>query len=142
MAETDRKKMRFVWEAHKLLWNLSGGRLGRKMGGIPVLELVTTGHRSGLERQILIWYFDFPKGPAMIGTNAGRDADPAWVKNIRANPQARARWDGKWRNVTAIELSGADYDTVWNAGVAASAGYAEYKQTLTRPIPIVQLRSR
>ena len=54
MAETDRKKMRLVWRAHKLIWNLSGGRLGRKMGGIPVLELVATGHRSGLERQILI----------------------------------------------------------------------------------------
>ena len=142
MAETDRKKMRFVWRAHKLIWNLSGGRLGRKMDGIPVLELVTTGHKSGLERQILIWYFDFPQGPAIIGTNAGRDVDPAWVKNIRANPQARARWHGKWHDVMAVELSGTDHEEVWNAGVAASAGYAAYKETLTRPIPIVQLQPR
>jgi len=142
MAETDRKKMRLVWTAHKLAWNLSGGHFGRKMGGIPVLELVTTGHRSGLKRQILIWYFDFPEGPAIIGTNAGLDVDPAWVKNIRANPQARARWNGKWHDVRAIELSGADYEAAWNAGVAASAGYAEYKKTLTRPIPIVQLQPR
>jgi deazaflavin-dependent oxidoreductase (nitroreductase family) len=142
MAEMDRKKMRFVWKAHKLLWNLSGGRLGRRMGGIPVLELVTTGHRSRLERQILIWYFDFPKGPAMIGTNAGRDVDPAWVKNLRANPLARARWGGRWHDVTAVELTGADYEAAWNAGVAASAGFAEYEQALTRPIPIVQLQPR
>ncbi len=142
MAETDRKKMRFMWRAHKLAWNLSGGRFGRKMGGIPVLELVTTGHKSGAQRQILIWYFDFPEGPAIIGTNAGRDTDPAWVKNIRANPQARARRDGKWHDVTAIELSGADYEAAWNAGVSASGGYAEYKETLTRPIPIIRLEPR
>lgn len=142
MAEMDRKKMRLVWRAHKLLWNLSGGRLGRRMGGIPVLELVTTGHRSGLGRQVLIWYFDTPAGPAMIGTNAGRDVDPAWVKNIRANPLVRARWDGRWHDVTAVELTGADYEAVWNAGVAASAGFAAYKKELTRPIPIVQLQPR
>ncbi len=142
MAETDRKKMRFMWKAHKLAWNLSGGRLGRTMGGVPVLELVTTGHRSGLERQILIWYFNFPEGPAIIGTNAGLDTDPAWVKNLRANPLARARWDGQWHDVRAVELSGADHEKVWNAGVAASAGYAEYQETLTRPIPIISLEPR
>ena len=90
----------------------------------------------------MIWYLDSPRGSAIIGTNAGRDTDPAWVKNIRANPQARARWNGKWHDVTAVGLSGSDYETAWNAGVAASAGYAAYKETLTRPIPIVQLQPR
>ena len=130
MAETDRKKMRFVWRAHKLAWNLSGGRLGRTMGGIPVLELVTIDHRSGLERQILIWYFNFPEGPAIIGTNAGLDTDPAWVKNLRASPLARARWDGQWHDVRAVELSGADHEKVWNTGVAASAALGHQLQVL------------
>ena len=142
MAEMDRKKMRFAWRAHKLVWNLSGGYLGRKMGGLPVLELVTTGHKSGRQRQILIWYFPFPEGPAIIGTNAGRDADPAWVKNLRANPLARARWDGTWHDVTAVELNGTDHEAAWNAGVAASPDYAAYKETLTRPIPITRLEPR
>jgi len=142
MVEANRRMMRFQWQSHKLLWKLSGGRLGRRIGTMPVLEVVTTGRKTGLPRQILITYLDDPNGPTIIGTNAGRNVDPAWVKNLRANPAARARWDGTWHDVTAVELSGADHETAWNAAVAASAGYASYQETLTRPIPIIRLQPR
>jgi deazaflavin-dependent oxidoreductase (nitroreductase family) len=139
MAETNRKKMRRQWKLHKFLWQLSGGRLGRTVAGMPVLELVTIGHKSGQERQILISYVDSDGSPAIIGTNAGRDVDPAWVKNLRAQPAARARWDGQWRDVTAVELDGDDHQQAWDAAVNANEGYAEYSKTLTRPIPIMRL---
>ena len=112
MAESNRTKMRFQWRMHKFIWYLSGGRLGRKVVGMPVLELVTTGHKSGLERTILITYVDDERGPALIGTNAGRDSDPPWVKNLRANPEARARWSGRWRDVVAVELEGDERNRV------------------------------
>jgi deazaflavin-dependent oxidoreductase (nitroreductase family) len=124
---------------HKLIWNLSGGRLGRKAAGMPVLELSTTGHKSGLQRQILITYVEHRGAPAIIGTNAGRNTDPAWVHNLRANPDARARWDGIWHDVVAAELSGADYEEVWSDAVAVNPGYAPYRESLTRPIPIFRL---
>ena len=128
MPETNRNKIRLQWRIHKLIWRLSGGRLGRTVIGMPVLELVTIGHKSGQERQILITYVDAAGAPAIIGTNAGRNVDPAWVKNLRANPEARARWDGKWRDVTAIELTGRDHDQVWDAAVEINPGYAEYSK--------------
>jgi hypothetical protein len=78
MAETDRRKIRLQWKVHKLIWKLSGGRLGRNVIGMPVLELVTIGHKSRQQRQILITYVDSDGAPAIIGTNAGRDADSAW----------------------------------------------------------------
>ncbi len=137
MAETDRRKMRLQWKAHKLIWKLSGARLGRNVIGMPVLELVTIGHKSGQQRQILITYVDSDGAPAIIGTNAGRDADPAWVKNLRASPHARARWDGKWRDVIATELVGPAYDHAWSTAVATNPGYDEY--VLTRPAPIMRL---
>ena len=139
MAETNRRKIRLQWKMHKLVWKLSGGRLGRTVIGMPVLELVTVGHKTGQKRQILITYVDNAGSPAIIGTNAGRDRDPAWVKNLRANPEARARWDGKWRDVTATELSGDDHQQAWNAAVKANEDYAEYSKTLTRPVPIMRL---
>ena len=142
MAESNRTWMRFQWRAHKLLWNLSGGRLGRKVVGMPVVELITIGHKSGRERQILITYVDDGGVPALIGTNAGRDTDPAWVKNLRAHPNARARWGGTWRDVRAVELEGDDHERVWNAGVAVNPGYAEYLDGMTRSVPIVRLESR
>ncbi len=142
MEQPDRRKMRVQWRAHKLMWNLSGGRMGRKVSGIPVLELVAIGHKSGQDRQVLIFYIEDEGAPAIVGTNAGMDADPAWVKNLRANPDARARWDGAWHDVTAVELSGSDHDRVWAEAVAASSMYANYAKVLTRPIPIIRLESR
>jgi hypothetical protein len=62
------------------------------------------------------------------------------VKNLRANPHARARWSGKWHDVIATELAGAAYDQAWSAAVAANSGYAGY--TLTRPAPIMRLAPR
>lgn len=139
MAETNRKKMRRQWKMHKFLWKLSGGRLGRKVMGMPIQELVTTSHKSGQERRILISYVDSDGSPAIIGTHASRDVDPAWVKNLRAQPAARARWDGQWWDVTAVELDGDDHQQAWNTAVNRNEAYAEYSKTLTRPIPIMRL---
>lgn len=137
-----RSVMRFQWKMHKLLWNLSGGRIGRRIGGMDNLELITTGRKSGQPRQILIWYLDDGGVPAIVGTNAGKDEDPAWAKNLRDEPRARARWDGRWYEVTAVELVGEDYERVWNQAVATYQGYAEYAEQLTRHIPIFRLETR
>lgn len=130
--------MRLQWRAHKLVWNLTGGRLGRRAVGMPVLELVTTGHRSGRPRSILISYLPTTDGPAIAGTNAGADRDPAWVKNLRARPEARVRERGDWREVRARFAEGVEWDNVW-ARFCEHAGYLEYEKLLTRPIPIVVL---
>lgn len=130
--------MRVQWRAHKLIWNLSGGRLGRRVLGMPVLELVTTGHRSGEPRSILISYLETEDGPAVAGTNAGADRDPAWVKNLRADPEARVREAGTWRDVRARFLDGEEHAEVWERFLPID-GYAGYAEILTRPIPIVVL---
>ncbi|MDJ0923745.1 MAG: nitroreductase/quinone reductase family protein [Acidimicrobiia bacterium] len=139
MVETDRRKLRFQWKAHRLIWNLSGGRLGRKLLGMPVLELVTTGHKSGQERKILIFYVGSENAPLIVGTNGGAAYDPAWVKNLRANPEAQARWNGKWRDVYAVELTGNDHEEAWQTAVAASETYLVYEKTATRHVPIYRL---
>ncbi len=142
MPESNRTFMRFQWRMHKWLWNASGGRLGRKVAGLPVLELITIGRRSGDERQILINYIDSDGRPAIIGSNAGRNSDPAWVLNLRANPEARARWDGTWHDVVGVELAGGERQAVWESAVAANSGYATYADGMSRQIPIVRLEAR
>lgn len=140
MASTPpRGFIRIQWKLHKLLWSLSGGRVGRRVNGMPVLELVTIGHKSGQERSILIWYVDTASGPALIGTNAGAAYDPAWVKNLRANPGARMRRDGIWSDVTGRFPDGAEYDAIWGQATRAAEAYAGYEAILDRPIPIVVL---
>jgi deazaflavin-dependent oxidoreductase (nitroreductase family) len=142
MAESDRRKMRLQWKMHKLIWNVSGGRLGRTVVGMPVAQLETIGWKSGEPRQILITYVDSDGAPAIVGTNAGRDVDPGWVRNLRTNPDARARWDGQWHDVVGVEFDGDNDQAAWDAAVAANAGYTDYLKILTRPIAIIRLDPR
>lgn len=74
--QPSRRYMRFQWSIHRIVWSASGGRLGRKVLGMPVLELETTGHKSGLPRRILISYVDTPHGPALAGTTPGPTTTP------------------------------------------------------------------
>ena len=142
MPESNRTLMRLQWRLHKALWNASGGRLGRRVIGMPVVEVLTIGRRSGAERQILITYVDDGGRPTIVGTNAGRNTDPAWALNLRARPRVSARWDGRWHEVEAVELEGRELERAWNAAVAANPGYADYAEDLTRPIPIFRLEQQ
>jgi len=130
--------MRFVWRLHRLAWDVSGGRLGRRAAGLPVLELVTKGHKSGERRSILINYIATPTGPAIAGSNAGAPYDPAWAKNLRANPQARMRVEGRWSEVKARFLESEEWDRVWGQ-FTEQGGYADYARTAGRRIPLVVL---
>jgi deazaflavin-dependent oxidoreductase (nitroreductase family) len=137
----NRTAVRLQWRTHKLMWQLSGGRLGRRVVGMAVLELETTGHISGATRTILITYIDQSDGPVTFGTNAGLDRHPAWVLNLRKTPGARMRVNGQWTHRTAHEVSDtSERERLWALVVAAHSGYAAYLTRLTRPVPIIQLR--
>ncbi len=106
---------------------------------MPVLELRTTGCSTGRPRSVLLTFVEQPKGPAVIGTNAGLDVDPAWVKNLAANPTAEIRLQGKWQAVSARRVDGTRYDLIWQTAVNANPQYADYRATLSRPVPIIVL---
>jgi deazaflavin-dependent oxidoreductase (nitroreductase family) len=110
--------------------------------GMGVIELTTRGHRSGSVRAVLLSYLDSPDGPLVAGTNAGLDRDPAWVQNLRAEPQAEFATRAGARLVTANFLAGADHDDAWSRFQAADAQYARYAAMLTRPVPIVRFEVR
>jgi deazaflavin-dependent oxidoreductase (nitroreductase family) len=133
--------MRMQWRLHRLVWRLSGGRLGRRVLGMPVLELVTVGHRSGQQRRVLLSYVPTESGPALAGSNAGAQQDPAWARNLRARPEARVREAGEWRDVRARFLDGEEYQQVWELFAAASDAYPSYRQITGRPIPLVVLEA-
>ena len=85
----------FQWKLHKLVWRVSGGRLGTKVVGLPVLELVTTGRKSGEPRSVLLNYLDAAAGYAVIASNAGDDRPPLWWLNLQANPEALVPYSQK-----------------------------------------------
>lgn len=128
-----------MWKIHKWLWRISNGRLLNRAVGMPVLELVTTGRRSGEPRSVLLTYLDTPEGWAVIGSNAGDDRAPAWWRNLEAKPDATVRIAGIDHAVRARAADGAERTDLWDRAVAAHPGYADYARYTDRTIPVVVL---
>jgi deazaflavin-dependent oxidoreductase (nitroreductase family) len=54
--------------------------------------LVTTGRKTGLPREIEIWYVSDGSRIYMVSDHLNKD----WIKNIRANPNVRFRIADQW----------------------------------------------
>ena len=128
-----------MWTLHRALYRVSGGRIGAKVSGLPVLELTTTGRTTGQARTVLLTYLRDPRGYIVIASNAGSTDDPAWWRNLRSHPGASVRIGRAVRDVRARPLEGDERADAWDRAVAAYPGYATYATTADRTIPVVLL---
>jgi deazaflavin-dependent oxidoreductase (nitroreductase family) len=82
-----------------------------------VLYLTTIGHRTGLPREIEIWFVIYCNRFYLFA-ETGEAA--AWIKNIRRNPEVEIRMGGKRVGATARVLDRELDHELW-AQVAAVA---------------------
>ena len=115
-----------------------GGLAGRSLGNLTVL-LTTTGRRSGEPRTIAIWAYPHGDSLVLVGSYGGSGRMPAWVLNLRANPEATVQARRDVRRVRAREAAGEEYDRLWELVVAHYPGYAAYKEWVQYVIPLVVL---
>lgn len=118
----------------------NGGKVGGQFEGFPLLILTSTGAKSGAERVSLIAYFDIDGKNYIIGSAAGRDQSPAWVFNIRANPDVTVEIGADPpRGVVAHELPRDERDRIYGIVVERAPGFAEYEKKTDRVIPVFEL---
>lgn len=134
--------LRFMWRVHRFVWKATGGRLGTRAVGLPVLELRTIGRKSGQVRPVLLSFVEHERGPAVVASNAGHDRHPAWYRNLEANPLAELRLGRRTWPVRAVDAAGSERSELWDRFVAANPDYVEYAERAGgREIPIVILES-
>jgi deazaflavin-dependent oxidoreductase (nitroreductase family) len=139
---TPRWAFRLQWRLHRSIYRLSGGRIGTRAIGMPVLELTTTGRTSGEPRRVLLTFLEHEAGFLVAASNAGADRDPAWWRNLDTTPDAVARTGGETFDVRARRLAGEERAAAWDRFVAADSGYAAYEAATARVIPVVLLELR
>ncbi len=139
MTQPSRMSMRFIWKLHHFGYRVSGGRIGAKISGLPVLELTTIGRTSGRARSVLLTYLKDPRGYVVIASNAGSTHDLAWWRNLQSHPDASVRTGMSRRHVRMRELDGDERAREWDRAVAAYGGYATYATKAGRAIPVVLL---
>lgn len=118
----------------------NGGKVGGQFEGFPLLLLTSTGARSGAQRVNPVGYFDIDDKIYIVGSAAGRDNNPGWVHNIRANPHVFVEIGSEAaKPATARELPREERDSIYPVVVERAPGFGEYQQRTDRLIPIFEL---
>lgn len=133
------KMMELFWKVHPWLYRVSGGRIGGKVYGMPVLLLNTKGRKSGQPRTNALMYLPYGKASVVIASFAGEPRHPAWWLNLKAAPKATIQRGRETVEVVAREAEGEERERLWKQVVEVDSGYDEYRRRTTRRIPVVVL---
>jgi deazaflavin-dependent oxidoreductase (nitroreductase family) len=117
------------------------GKVGGQFANANLLLLTTTGAKSGKERISPLAYFRIDGRLIIIGSFAGAPVNPAWVHNLRANPQAHVEVGTDEFDVTARELPDAEREELFPKVTAVAPGFAEYQAKTSRVIPLFELQT-
>ena len=126
---------------HRTLLKLSFGKVGWNVGGMKVLELTTTGRKSGTKRTVMLTS-PVQVGPALVvvASRGGDDQHPAWFLNLQANPDVAVAMNGGAPQPMRARVAGeAERADLWPKVTAAAKNYAGYQRKTQREIPLVLL---
>jgi len=128
-----------MWKVHRFLLRSTRGRLGSRLGNLKVLLLETRGNRSGQPRSVGLSHLELDGRYLVVASYAGEDRDPAWAKNLRAQPKATVTVAGRSFPVVARQLEDQEREAMFARFVEADAAYAEYVERTSREIPVIEL---
>ncbi len=132
--------LKLVTGFHRLVFTVSNGRIAGRGSGMPVLMLTTTGRKSGEPRTTMLTTPLQDGGRIMlVASNGGDDRDPAWLHNLRADPQVQVTMEGRTVPMTAHVADATEKADLWPRIVADHANYAGYQAKTERDIPVVVL---
>jgi deazaflavin-dependent oxidoreductase (nitroreductase family) len=115
-----------------LIGRVSRGRTSapQLLAGLAVLDLTTTGRRSGQPRTSHLIGFPLGGSIALLGTNFGQESTPAWVFNLEADPQATVAYRGRSLPVVARPATEAELEQVVADAARHYVGYAKYRERI------------
>lgn len=122
---------------HATIFRLSNGRASNPKW--PMLVLTVTGRKTGKTRDVPLVYIDDDGRYVVAAAYGGSDVDPAWWRNLQANPEASAFVDNKTVAVRASVATSDERVTLWPRLVQMYPYFAEYQSRTSREIPVVLL---
>lgn len=127
---------------HRAVLTLTRGRLGWTAADMPVLELTTTGRRSGEPRSVLLTSpVQEVDAVVIVASRGGDDHHPAWFLNLRDDPHVQVALGGEPKRPYRAEVADeAERARLWPRVVEAADNYAGYQRKTDREIPVVVLR--
>lgn len=109
------------------LGRLTGGWLS-SLPGVPMLLMTHRGARSGRIYTTPLVYYTQGDDVILTASNYGRARHPAWVANVRANPEVTLTAHGRAGRYRARVAEPAERDRLFELSKRFTRGYASYEQ--------------
>jgi deazaflavin-dependent oxidoreductase (nitroreductase family) len=124
--------------ADDLVGRVSRGRTSAPelLAGLPVLDILTTGRRSGTPRRTHLIAVPYADTLALLGTNFGQRSTPAWVLNLEADPRLSVTHHGVTLDAVARTATPEEEAAVLAASAGVYGGYLKYQDRITRRLRI------
>jgi deazaflavin-dependent oxidoreductase (nitroreductase family) len=126
---------------HRWAYELTGGRIGHRLGGgVRAALLTTTGRKTGQARTVPLAYFRDGADYVFVASNNGSDRPPAWLLNAQAKPEVQLQIGPAHLLGTArvVPPGDPDYARLWQLANDGNHGrYQRYQARTSRKIAVL-----
>ncbi|WP_354701048.1 F420H(2)-dependent quinone reductase [Paraconexibacter sp. AEG42_29] len=127
---------------HVRVYQETDGARGYHWRGTEILLLTTIGNKSGEAHTTPLIHRTDGDNYVIVASKGGAPEDPAWFKNMQANPDADVQVKAAHVPVTMTVAEGTERARLWDAMVEVWPDYTDYAAKTDREIPIVVLVPR
>ncbi len=121
------------------LYEGSGGTKGTTLRdtGLPCIIVTHKGNKTGGIRKIPLMKVKVDDSYVLVGSYGGREKNPVWVYNLRANPDVEIRDMTDVHKMRVREVSDpAERKRLWEISAKAFPPYNDYQAKAPRIIPV------
>lgn len=97
------------------------------------------GARTGIERVSPLVYLPDGQDMVVAATKGGAPAHPDWYHNLTAHPRVTVEVGTETFRVEAVEVTGAERNSLWHRLVELRPGFAAYETRTSRVFPMFRL---
>lgn len=144
-----KKGMKLSSKAVAWVYRKTGGKIGGnwRVGAgfkkpVPTLLLEHRGRKSGKTYVSPLVYMTDGDDVIVVASMGGRDENPQWFGNLKANPDVHIELGPERRAVRAVVAGPEEKARLWPKLVEAYADFDAYQSWTDREIPVIILKPR
>lgn len=129
--------LKYFSRAHVAVYQRTNGKLGAQLLWFPAALLTTTGRKSGESRTTATLCLRDDERVVLPASFGGRDGNPAWYLNLKANPSVQVQVREQHLSMTARDATDEERRRYWPVLVKMYPPYKGYRDATDRVIPLV-----
>ncbi len=129
--------LKYFSRAHIAVYQGTNGKLGARLLWFPAALVTTTGRKSGLPRTTATLCLRDGAKVILPASFGGRDGNPLWYLNLKANPEVRVQVRDEHRDMRARDATDEERRRYWPVLIKMYPPYKGYRDATDRVIPLV-----